>query len=117
MDLSQSLVFLARKRGLEARVMDVEKQLIAGDLGILWGVVHHFQNPVSTLGKLHKSFNSLLIRAPVNSKRVCELGQKFDKKEFLEIVSSSGIERNECRIVESKRTDSLIIFVHPARLP
>jgi SAM-dependent methyltransferase len=111
-DLSPSLIFMAKKRGLDARILDVATQDLSGDLGILWGVVHHFRDPVKTLTKINKNFKSLIIRAPVHEKRICELGHKFDEDQFLKLLSQSKIDRNKCKIIRSNSTKSLIIFTN-----
>ncbi|MFP4082138.1 MAG: class I SAM-dependent methyltransferase [Candidatus Aminicenantes bacterium] len=109
-DISSSLVHAAKRRGLKARVLDVATQNISGDLGILWGVVHHFNDPVLTLNRLRKNFRSLLIRAPVDHNRICELGHKFSKEKFIKILSDANIKINQCMLVESKKTKALILF-------
>lgn len=108
-DLSKSLIMSARKRGLNARNLDVEKQNISGDLGILWGVLHHFDNPVKTLQKINENFNSLIIRESINDKRMFELGHKFNREKLIGILVDSGI-KNE-HVAESDKNKSLIIFV------
>lgn len=111
-DLSSSLIFMAKKRGLDASVMDVATQDLSGDLGILWGVIHHFRDPAETLAKINKNFKSLIIRAPVDDKRICELGHKFDEESFLKLLSRSKIDMNKCKIIRSENTNSLIIFTN-----
>lgn len=111
-DLSSSLTSTAQKRGLDVKMKDVAEEEIGGDLGILWGVIHHFKEPVKTLRKIYNNFNSLIIRAPIDEKRVCELGQKFDKREFMDILSQAGITPQDQTIVEAHKNKSLIVFVN-----
>lgn len=110
-DLSPALISRAQKRGLNAQVKDVSKEEIYGDLGILWGVIHHFNKPVETLRKIYTHFNSLIIRAPVEENRFCELGHKFNKREFLEILSEAGINSQDQIIVKAPKNNSLILFI------
>ncbi len=111
-DSSSSLITSAKEMGINVEAKDVAKQDLRGDLGVLWGVIHHFEKPDITLKKLYDHFNSLIIRAPVDEKRLCELGHKFNKKEFMEILCQAGIKKEKCQIIEVEKTTSLIIFVN-----
>ena len=111
-DLSASLIFMAKKRGLDAEVLDAATQDLSGDLGVLWGVIHHFRDPAETLAKINKNFRSLIIRAPVDDKRICELGHKFDEDSFFKLLSRAEIDRDKCKIIRSKSTKALIIFTN-----
>lgn len=110
-DLSKPLVESAKKRGLDASVLDVENQDLSGDLGVLWGVVHHFEDPIKTLKKIHKNFKLLIIRESIDDKRLFECGNRFNEEKLMKILTGSGIKIDQCKIVKSKKTKSLIIFL------
>ena len=82
----------------------------SGDLGILWGVIHHLNNPETTLKKLIENFNSLIIREPLNRNRLFESGKRYEKKELLDIFSKVGINLKKCPIIKTPKEKSLIIF-------
>jgi SAM-dependent methyltransferase len=109
-DLSESLVRSAIKKGLDAKVLDIENEHLTGELGILWGVVHHFTDPAGTLRKLVEKFNLLIIREPINPYRILEGGHRFDKDKVLEVVQLAGINLENCQIVDLENHNSLIIF-------
>jgi len=107
-DLSKSLIKSARKRGLNAKVLNIESQTYSGDIGILWGVLHHFNNPVSTLKKINREFHSLIIRESIDDKRLIELGRKMNRKKIMKILSSSSVKIR--KIIEVRKNKSLIIL-------
>ncbi len=108
-DLYDSLVKRASAKGLTALVKDAENDPLAGDLGILWGVLHHFLDPVATLQKLTREFRSLLIRESINSTRIWELGHKFNRQQLLQVLDKAKIVPTKILDTQEK---SLIIFVN-----
>jgi len=107
-DLSKSLIKSAKKRGINAKVLNIENQEISGDLGIMWGVLHHLNNPIETLKKLKKSFNGLIIRESIDEKRLFELGHKLNRDKLIEMLEESDIDI--IKIIEIKDNKSLIIL-------
>ena len=107
-DLSKSLIKFAKKRGINAKVLNIENQKISGDVGILWGVLHHLDNPIQTLKKLKKDFNSLIIRESINKKRLLELGHKFNRHELMKIFKKS--DTSIVQTIEVKSNGVLIIL-------
>jgi len=107
-DLSKSLIKSAKKRGINAKVLNIENQEISGDLGIIWGVLHHLNNPIETLKKLKKSFNGLIIRESIDEKRLFELGHKLNRDKLIEMLEESDIDI--IKIIEIKDNKSLIIL-------
>ena len=91
LDVSPSLVASCRQKGLNAKVVDIEKQMFSGDLGILWGVIHHFSNPISTIKNISQSFNNLIIREPTNHLRLFESGCRYKKTTLLDILSKADV--------------------------
>ncbi|MFA6518966.1 MAG: class I SAM-dependent methyltransferase [Candidatus Shapirobacteria bacterium] len=109
LDLSPTLIKLAQKKGLNAKVSDVKTNPPVGDLGILWGVLHHFCRPEASLQKIYHSFNSLIIRESISTKRILELGHRFNRQHIKEIFTAIGIKPS--KVIESKKTNSLIFFI------
>lgn len=110
-DSSDELVKSAIKKKVNAEVLDIEKQKIRGDLGILWGVLHHFNDPEKTIKNIKVNFNSLIIREPVNEKRIFELGHRMNKQKLLDILSGAGIDIGKCKIVDLVETKGLLVFI------
>lgn len=107
-DISKSLTKSAKKRGINVKVLNIENQEISGDLGILWGVLHHLNNPIETLKKLKKNFNGLIIRESIDEKRLFEIGYKLNRDKLMKILEESDI--NIIKIIEVKDNKSLIIL-------
>lgn len=93
-DLHPGLVRQARKRKVEAYQADLEEVEIKGELGVLWGTLHHMQNPKDFLMRLKKNFDYLFIREKV-SRVFFELGRPFSKEELLglcqEVLGEIGL--------------------------
>ena len=107
-DVSNQLIKTAKKRGIDASVLDIETQELKGDLGIMWGVLHHLSNPVKTLKKLKNNFNNLIIRESINEKRLIEVGNKLSQKKLLKTLERAEIKI--AKIIEIKTNKSLIIL-------
>lgn len=108
-DASRHLVRSAKKWGLSVTIFDVETQPLQGDLGIMWGVLHHFQSPSQTLKKLCKEFNSLIIRESIDDKRIFELGNKLNKNVLMNIINEAQL--TPIKIVDIKENKSIILFI------
>jgi 2-polyprenyl-3-methyl-5-hydroxy-6-metoxy-1,4-benzoquinol methylase len=108
-DLYPSLVKSAKNKGLKAKVGDLTKDEIKGDLGILWGVVHHLQDPTPVLKKLNNNFNNLIIRESIDQSRVIEVGDKFNKESLMNIFNQAGVEIK--KIVEIPQNKTIIVFI------
>jgi len=108
-DASKFLVKNAQEKGILAMVSDAEKDVLSGDLGIMWGVLHHFENPVQTLKKLSKEFNSLIIRESIDDKRIFELGHRFGLGELMNVIKKAQLEL--VKVVEVKDNKSVILFI------
>ncbi len=110
-DSSKRLVHSAIKKQLNAEIFDIENQEIKGDLGILWGVLHHFSDPEKTVRKIKKSFKSLVIREPIDEKRIFELGTRMNKEKLFNLLAKAEIDLKKCKIFELAETKCLIIFI------
>lgn len=78
-EISSSLVNTARKKDLKVTQANPGDK-ISGDLGVLWGVVHHFDNPENDMYQIVKNFNSFIIREPSNHWRIFEAGKRYPEK-------------------------------------
>ena len=84
------LIRSAKKKGLTVERNNAETSRLKGELGILWGVVHHFENPVRSLRRLNKNFDRLIIRENVNKYRPFEMGRRYDIGDMNTILKNSG---------------------------
>jgi len=84
-DISMSLVDKAKDRGLKVVVVNRDEK-ITGDLGVLWGVVHHFADPVEDMVKIVKNFKSFLIREPTDRWRILEAGKRIPEPKMTNMV-------------------------------
>lgn len=109
-DLSSQLVESAKSRGIDAHIGNLELEDISGDLGILWGVVHHLIDPVPVLKRLIMKFNMLIIRENINPLRIFESGYRFNKREFMRVLEEAGLDLKRCKIVKSNKTKAVIVF-------
>lgn len=110
-DSSKRLISSAIKKNINAEIFDIENQEIEGDLGILWGVLHHFSDPEKTVKKIKTSFKSLIIREPIDEKRIFELGTRMNKEKLLNLLAKAEIDLKKCKIFEQTETKGLIIFI------
>lgn len=109
-DRSSALVRSARRRGLNAQMLDLERDTISGHIGILWGVLHHLRDPVHCLGRLSRSFSSLIIRESIGGIRWYELGDRFDRSRLYGILQDAGIHLPDCLVLDSQTTKAVIIL-------
>ncbi len=112
-DRSKQLIKSALRRGIRAKVLDIEKEELVGDVGILWGVVHHLNEPTKALSKLTKNFNGLIIRESIDEKRFFELGHKFDRAKLMSVLADAGV--TIVKTVEIPQNKSIIIFAKRSR--
>ena len=110
LELSPSLAEAATQKGIEVENMDVEIESPSGDLGILWGVLHHFENPRETLIQIVKNFNSLIIREPLNKNRAFESGVRYEPQELFDILTIGGIDLKKCKHIKTPKEKAIIIF-------
>jgi SAM-dependent methyltransferase len=109
-DLYASLVYSAKKRGLDAEVHDATKNSLSGDVALFWGSLHHMENPADVLRNIKKNFKSIIITEAINYKGLfhfTDIGQKFRRKEFLQLLAEAGI--TNYRFLETKSSKSVIM--------
>jgi len=110
-DLYPALIKTARKNGISASVIDVEHHPPQGDLGVLWGVLHHFSTPKTTLKSLICNFNSLIIRESVNDRRLFESGHRYSRIRLLRLIKSSLRPTDRLRYYDTPGR-SLLLFIN-----
>lgn len=84
-EVSPTLAKTARDRGLEIVKMNPGDK-ISGEVGVLWGVVHHFDNPVEEMIGIIKNFESFIIREPIDRWRVFEAGKRYSEAKMTKMV-------------------------------
>lgn len=112
-DLYASMVASAKKRGLDAEVHDATKNTLSGDVALFWGSLHHMENPAEVLKNIKRNFNSILIREAVDYKGLfhfTDIGDKFRRNEFLELLSAAGIK--DFQLLDSKKSRSVIMLAN-----
>ncbi|MDX1536051.1 MAG: class I SAM-dependent methyltransferase [Candidatus Spechtbacterales bacterium] len=108
-DLSDAMIASAQKKGLDARVLNVEETNLSGDMGVMWGSLHHLTNPVRTTKNLSGKFKDIMIRESIDDSRIFELGHKMSKQDLMNVIEDAGLIINEkISIPENK---SMILFV------
>lgn len=108
-DYISSLVNSAKRRGLKAKVIDLEKDNIRGELGVMWGVLHHLPKRQLVLKKLAKNFDYLFIREEINRFKLFEIGDLMLEEE-LQIMYESAFGKNNIEIVKDNKHQVLFLF-------
>ena len=90
-DVSPHLVRLARKRGIDAEVRNIEAEMPRGELGVMWGVLHHLNDRPSCLKKLKENYRLILIREPLKggSYKWLELGDPMSKEDLEHLIKEN----------------------------
>lgn len=83
-DINPILVKRAKRKGIEAEVRDLSAKMPAGELAVMWGVLHHLQDRETCLKRISENYAMAFIREPVkNNIRVdLEMGKPLDKEEI-----------------------------------
>lgn len=83
-DINSGLVGRAVSRGIDARVIDLDKVMPGGELAVIWGVLHHLQDFNDSLYRLKESYPLIFIREPVRTGLIAglELGHPLRLKEL-----------------------------------
>jgi hypothetical protein len=110
-DVSAGLVRRARGWGIDAEVKNLDDGLPAGELAVMWGVLHHLKDCSHCLGRLKENYPLIFIREPVRNSyfRWLELGHTMRTSEIETLV-------NECLLgaqVYYCGNSVLIFYVSP----
>ncbi len=90
-DDDPELVWRAKRRGIKAVVMDLNKEVPKGELAVFWGVLHHLKNQKAILEKIKENFKYLFLREPLlvkGKKSFMEIGKPFLKKEIYSLIDN-----------------------------
>jgi len=80
-DVNERLVSLACKRGIEAKTLDLEKEVPRGELAVIWGVLHHLKSPRKVLKEIKNNYQRAFIREPLKGGlTLLELGKPFEEE-------------------------------------
>lgn len=93
-DLNPSLVKKSRKRGIESIVLDLNKEVPKGELAVIWGVLHHLENPKKTLIRIKNNFKYIFLKEPIKNS-LMELGLPFQKEEIERLIKEIFKNRNK----------------------
>jgi hypothetical protein len=87
-DINPALVKRARNNGIEAEVRDLDAGVPAGELAVMWGVLHHLKDRETCLRRIRENYPMAFIREPVknNIRMDWEMGQPFIKGEIEDLV-------------------------------
>jgi trans-aconitate methyltransferase len=90
-DSQTCLVKRACARGLEARLLDLDRELPRGELAVMWGVLHHLTDAEGMLRKLKENYRYLLIREPLkfHIDSWIELGHPMRRRKFVQLVENA----------------------------
>lgn len=87
-DVNPNLVKRARAKGIEAEVSNLEDDMPSGELGIMWGVLHHLKDKEGCLRRLKENYSLIFIREPIRAGLLngLELGRPLRKKELESLI-------------------------------
>ena len=90
-DVSPALVRKARTRGVDAEILDLDCDMPRGELAILWGVLHHLDDPHGCLRRVQDNYELVCVREPLSgSSRACfELGSPLEEEELAALLGDS----------------------------
>jgi len=87
-DVDPGLVKRARKKGIEASVQNLDEDIPAGELAVMWGVLHHLKDRDCCLSRIKENYPLIFIREPVRNSIIkgLELGHPLMRKEIEHLV-------------------------------
>jgi len=90
-DVNRALVRRARGRGIQAEVLDLNRRMPDGDLAVMWGVLHHLEDPKGCLDRMRRSYARAVVREPVRNHLPppLELGTPLSGDELRELLGES----------------------------
>jgi hypothetical protein len=87
-DVNPALVKRAGKKGIEARVKDLNTGIPNGELAVMWGVLHHLNDSETCLKRIRENYPMAFIREPLKNKAIkgLEMGKPLVKEEIESLV-------------------------------
>lgn len=110
-EMSSNLIKTARNKGL--KIIQVSPGYeVTGDLGVLWGVVHHFDDPEEEMYRIIKNFKSFIIREPTDHWRIFEAGKRYPEKTMTKWVEEVARRCNK-KMTKAiiKKANSVLYFI------
>ncbi len=105
-EVNKYLIDKARKRGLEIKRLDLEKEVPKGEMAVVWGVIHHLNNQKEILRKIRFNFNYAVFNEPIKSFwAFLDGGEPLTEPEWKYFFNKI---LGNCRFLKFK--DSLFIF-------
>jgi SAM-dependent methyltransferase len=88
-DICPELVKRTQDKGIEAEVRDLGKGLPGGEMGIMWGVLHHLDDMEGGLRNVKEKYDYVFIREPLKTGHIdfLELGHPVYENELKDMVS------------------------------
>lgn len=83
-DINPGLVKRAGSRGIDAEIINLDEDVPHGELAVVWGVLHHLQDPERFLRRLKANYPLIFIREPLKTGFIngLELGHPLRLKEL-----------------------------------
>jgi len=83
-EINPGLVKKARGKGIRAEVKNLEEDIPAGELAVMWGVLHHLEDMGGCLEKIKRNYNLIFIREPIKTSNVnlLEMGHTLRKEDI-----------------------------------
>lgn len=90
-DVQPSLVRSARHRGVKARILNLNGEVPTGELAVLWGVLHHLDDPESVLQDVRSNYSFVIVREPVKYSfdSLIELGHPMRREDIESLTKRS----------------------------
>ena len=87
-DVNPALVKRARNKGIEAEVRDLDAGIPAGELAVMWGVLHHLKDIEVCLKRIRENYEQAFIREPIKNGAIkgLEMGKPLVKNEIESLV-------------------------------
>ena len=105
-ELNDDLIKRARKRGLVVEKIDLEKEIPAGELAVVWGVLHHLKDKENFLKRIRSNFNYAVFNEPIKAVwAFLDGGQPLAEEEWRKLFSEI---LGNCDILRFK--DQLFVF-------
>jgi len=106
-DSNSNLVWRAKRKGIEAEALDLEKETPEGELAVFWGVLHHLKNQEKVLERIKNNFQYFFLREPLmkNKKSLFELGNPFFEKDI-----DNLLKKTLKNFKKYKYQDSIFVF-------
>ena len=87
-DFNERLIKIAQKKGIKAKILNIEKEVPRGELAVIWGVLHHLRSPKKVLKAIKGNYQFVFIREPLKGGfTIFELGKPFQKDEIRRYLS------------------------------